>query len=160
MLIADTENARVLAVQLSPSGPTGPVAPSAVTVVAGTVELIPISGFTPASGYNGDNIPATTAQLSAPIDVDAWSNGVLILDRDNHRIRKVTGALRYAAGGIIDTVAGTGSAAYNGDGIPAVNAALNTPLRFYLYEDDTYARVVVIVADTDNVRLRRFAFDR
>ncbi|MCA1683772.1 MAG: DUF11 domain-containing protein, partial [Actinobacteria bacterium] len=84
-----------------------------ITTVAGTgVE-----------GYNGDGIPATTAQLHHPSDmaVDAYGN-LYIADTFNNRIRKVDQS------GIISTVAGTGEAGYNGDGGPATSAQLNTPV--------------------------------
>jgi len=49
---------------------------------------------TGASGYNGDNIAATTAELTAPsmICLDNNSN-LLIADKNNHRIRKVDGSI-------------------------------------------------------------------
>ena len=46
-----------------------------------------------------------------------------IADIDNHRIRKVT-----VSTGIISTIAGTGTASYNGDGGLATSAALNQPI--------------------------------
>ncbi len=47
---------------------------------------------------------------------------VYIADYNNHRIRKVT-----ISTGIITTIAGTGTTAYNGDDIEATSAALNYP---------------------------------
>jgi fibronectin type 3 domain-containing protein len=73
-------------------------------------------------GYNADDIPATTAWLNNPVGVAVAANGaVFVADRDNHRVR------RFTEGGNIYTVAGTGSSAYNGDGILAINAHLYTP---------------------------------
>src|ERR1700733_13898473 len=74
-------------------------------------------------GYNGDGILATTAKINnAPrITTDACGN-VYIGDAANNRVRKVD-----VATGIITTVAGTGIAGYNGDGIPATTAQLNLP---------------------------------
>ena len=51
-----------------------------------------------------------------------------IADGDNSRIRKVDGATQ-----IITTVAGTGAAGYNGDGISAVEASLNKPQDLWLF---------------------------
>jgi DNA-binding beta-propeller fold protein YncE len=51
--------------------------------------------------------------------------------------------------GIITTVAGTGSAGYNGDGIPAVQAALAGPSGLAVGTDGT-----LYVADTFNGRIR------
>lgn len=64
-------------------------------------------------GFNSDNQPATTAQLTFPImlTIDP-SNNVYIADAGNHRIRRVA-----AGTGIITTVVGTGVAGYNGDGV-------------------------------------------
>jgi len=82
-----------------------------ITTVAGTG----------ASGYSGDNGPATQATLNAPGDVAVDNRGNLyIADSDNNVIRRVTN-------GTISTIAGTGHAGYNGDNIPATTALLNTP---------------------------------
>jgi hypothetical protein len=71
------------------------------------------------SGYSGDEGLATEAQLDSPGSVEVDSAGNLyVADTQNHRIRKVTPA------GIISTVAGNGSALYNGDGMLATTAAL------------------------------------
>ena len=47
---------------------------------------------------------------------------VYIADTDNNRIRKVT-----VSTGIIDTIAGTGTIGYSGDGGAATSAALYNP---------------------------------
>ncbi|HBY62448.1 MAG TPA: hypothetical protein DEH78_21710, partial [Solibacterales bacterium] len=88
------------------------VAAGVITTVAGTGT----------AGFTGDGGPATTASLRAPagVAVDAAGN-LFIADTGNQRIRKVT------AGGIISTIAGTGSPGFAGDGGPAVNARLNSP---------------------------------
>jgi hypothetical protein len=74
-------------------------------------------------GYNGDNIAATSAQLGYPASIALDSAGNLyIADFQNHRIREVS-----ATTGLISTIAGTGTAGYNGDGIAATSAELNYP---------------------------------
>jgi len=74
------------------------------------------------AGYNGDNIAATSAELDQPFDVAVDGAGNLyIADYSNQRIRKVN------PGGIITTVAGTGTASYNGDNISAASASLWGP---------------------------------
>jgi uncharacterized protein (TIGR03437 family) len=74
-------------------------------------------------GFAGDGGPATSASFSHPqgIAFDKAGN-LFISDNGNHRIRKVTPA------GIITTVAGNGTAAFSGDGGPATNASLNSPV--------------------------------
>jgi uncharacterized protein (TIGR03437 family) len=75
------------------------------------------------SDYSGDGGPATSAALNTPsgVAVDAAGN-IYIADTSNARIRKVTPA------GIITTVVGTGAFGYSGDGSPAVNATIRTPM--------------------------------
>ncbi len=102
LYIADIDNQRVRKVDTSGN----------ITTVAGTGT----------AGYNGDNIPATSAQLSDPEAVAVDGAGDLyIADRFNYRVRKVD------TSGNITTVAGTGTAGYNGDGIPASTAQLTEP---------------------------------
>jgi sugar lactone lactonase YvrE len=85
-----------------------------ITTVAGTG----------VAGFNGDDIPATTAQINAPrgIAVDARTNDLYITEHNGHRVRKVVRAT-----GIITTVTGTGLPGFNGDGIQATAAQVNTP---------------------------------
>lgn len=96
-------------------------------------------------GFNGDRIPAATATLSKPAGIafDAAGN-LLIADTGNHRVRKVS------PDGTITTIAGTGQAGFCGDGGPAVQACLNTPM-------DVKADGLgnIYVADTANNRVRK-----
>ncbi len=83
-----------------------------ITTVAGTGEL----------GFSGDNGPATSAKLSFPFRVAVDGAGALyILDMNNHRVRRVVG-------GIITTIVGSGGTGSTGDGGPADQATLGTPL--------------------------------
>ncbi len=73
-------------------------------------------------GYTSDGIPAITSEVHNPttVAVDAAGN-VYIADYANARVRMVN------TSGIISTVAGTGVAGYNFDGIQATAAKLNQP---------------------------------
>ncbi|HXB12827.1 MAG TPA: T9SS type A sorting domain-containing protein [Bacteroidia bacterium] len=96
------------------------------------------------NGYNGDGISATTAELSGPTGVAVDSHGnIFISDVFNQRVRKVN------ASGIISTVAGTGTAGYNGDGINATSAFINSP---YGLAVDPAGNLYI--GDYNNVRLR------
>ena len=90
-----------------------------ITTVAGTGTGM----FLGEGGYNGDNRPATTAQLNDPSGVVVDSAGnVFIADSGNNRVREV-----HASTGLITTVAGTGTAGYNGDNQFAARAELWGP---------------------------------
>jgi sugar lactone lactonase YvrE len=95
--------------------------------------------------YNGDNIPATTAQLSEPFGVALDSAGNLyIADLNNRRIREVN-----ASTGLISTVAGNGADGYNGDNISATSAELGSPEAVGL---DSAGNLYI--ADFDSQRIR------
>ena len=74
-------------------------------------------------GYAGDGGPATAAALNEPygVVVDRAGN-IYTADRLNRRVRRID-----ARSGIITTLAGTGEAAYSGDGGPAAAAGLAEP---------------------------------
>ena len=102
LYIADYLNQRIRKVDAS----------GTITTVAGNGTL----------GYSGDGGPATSAELDQPYGVAVDSAGNLyIADTFNQRIRKVD------ASGTITTVAGTGTAGYNGDNIAATSAELYRP---------------------------------
>jgi DNA-binding beta-propeller fold protein YncE len=94
-----------------------------ITTVAGTGE----------KGYSGDGGLATEAALSEPygIVVDHAGN-LYIADRLNRRVRRVD-----AKTGVITTLAGTGEAAYGGDGGLASEAGLAEPNGLALGPDET-----------------------
>ena len=109
----------------------------------GTIETLAGTGL---GGHSGDGGPATEAQIDSPLSVAVDIAGnVYIADQDNHRVRRI------APDGTIDTVAGTGSDGYGGDGGPATQALLNHPAGVAV---DAAGRVYV--ADAGNDRLRRF----
>ncbi len=126
LYIADTMNHRIRRVDAN----TG-----LITTIAGT--------GTPR--YAGDGGPATSAALNEPVGLALDRRGNLfVADQSNNRVRMID-----AATGEICTIAGTGQAAYNGDGMPAVDACLAGPSGLVFGEDgDLY------IADTFNGRIR------
>ncbi len=129
---SDYSNNRVFKVNVS----TG-----IVTVVAGL--------GTP--GYSGDGGPATGAQLRNPMGVAADGSGnVYIADTYNNVIRKVN------TSGVISTVAGTGTCAYDGDtttdGKPATQHSLCYPDQ--IATDSTGN---LFIADSSNYRIRELS---
>lgn len=97
------------------------------------------------NGSSGDGGPAIDAQLSGPTGVAVNVHGeVLISDTNNHRIRAV------GRNGTIQTVAGTGTGGYAGDGGPAVDAELFGPAQVAAAPDGSF-----LIADDLNQRVRR-----
>jgi cysteine-rich repeat protein len=129
VFVADTDNHVVRRIDID----------GTITTVAGTGS----------SGYNGDGIAATSAQLTSPygVAVDALGRA-LVADTLNLRVRRI------ALDGTIATVAGTGSPGYNGDGIAATSADLAGPIGIGV---DAQGRIVI--ADAINNRIRRVELD-
>src|SRR5579875_649189 len=105
------------------------------------------------AGYSGDGGPATQAQLNAPAGLALDAGGDLfIADAGNNVIREVT------PNGIIQTVAGNGTAGYSGDGGPATQAQLYTPSGIAvdssgnLYIADTANNVIREVTTDGNIQ--------
>jgi uncharacterized protein (TIGR03437 family) len=72
-------------------------------------------------GYAGDGGPAIEAELNNPCKIAVDQSGNLyIADQDNFRIRKVSG-------GVINTIAGTGTSGYDGDTGAATSADISSP---------------------------------
>ncbi|HTZ45974.1 MAG TPA: hypothetical protein VMH20_00175 [Verrucomicrobiae bacterium] len=113
-------------------------------VAASTGNISTVAGSNSA-GYSGDGAAATNAQLSEPygVFVDSLGN-IFIADTLNSAVREVV-----AVNGNIQTVAGTGTAGYSGDGGGGNLAQLANPLG--VAEDATGD---IFVADTDNSRVR------
>ena len=96
-------------------------------------------------GYSGDNGLGINAQLEGARDVAIDHHGnVYIADANSNCIRKVTPT------DTITTIAGTGIAGYNGDGILATTAQLNYP---YGLTVDSSGNIYI--ADGQNHRIRK-----
>ncbi len=97
-------------------------------------------------GYSGDGGPAVHAQIASPHGTALDRHGnIYIADLKNDRIRKVD-----ATTGIITTAAGNGEHGYSGDGGPATEAMLASPIAaFATAEGDLY------IADHRNSRIRK-----
>src|ERR1019366_1873335 len=94
--------------------------------------------------FNGDNGPATSAQIIEPEGVAVDSAGNLYFpDHVHDSIRKVSG-------GVITTVAGNGTFGYSGDNGPATSAQLGGP---YGVAVDTAGSLYI--GDAVNNRVRK-----
>jgi trimeric autotransporter adhesin len=126
--IADTDNDRIRKVA---------AAAGIISTVAGTI-----------TGYAGDGGLATAAKLKKPsgVWVDAAGN-IYIADTDNHALRLVN-----IHTGFIGTMAGTGTAGYNGDSQAAVQARLNSPRGVALGLTRGGGRIYI--SDSGNNRIR------
>ncbi len=126
LLIADSNNYRIR--RLASDGTIATVAGSTL------------------AGFSGDGGPATSASLRGPnaVQVDQAGN-LYISDASNYRIRRV------GTDGVISTVAGTGSAGYNGDGSPATAYALNGSSAIV----PAPSGCSVYIADSSNLRIRQ-----
>ncbi|HVU03194.1 MAG TPA: hypothetical protein VHE30_15645 [Polyangiaceae bacterium] len=138
LLIADTGNNVIRRVTPGADGIIGDGDPSEeiISTIVGTGER----------GFDGDGGPATSAQLSSPVDVAVAKDGTFfIADRGNSCVRRVS------PDGIITTAAGTcGTPGFEGDGVLATEAGLRNPYGVAL-DDHGY----LYVSDTRNDCIRR-----
>jgi len=89
--------------------------------VLATGNILPVAGDGTSTGPPLAGDAATSASLDDPASVTVDGAGNLyIAGRGQNRIRKVTGAT-----GIITTLAGNGTAAYAGDGLPSTDASVS-----------------------------------
>jgi cysteine-rich repeat protein len=103
----------------------------------------------PPSGFSGDGGPATNALFATPNAVAIDELGrVVIADTENHRVRRIDET------GVVTTIAGTGVAGFSGDGDLATQATLNEP--YGVFVD---AAGIILIADTQNERIRRIGAD-
>jgi TonB family protein len=123
LYISDSADARIR--KVTPDG--------AINTVAGT-------GM---PGFSGDGGPATSAELTAPIHIATDVAGNLYI-LGGARVRKVT------TGGVITTIAGTGTTGFAGDGGPATSAPLTGP-----YSIAVDAAGNLYIAERGNHRVRK-----
>jgi len=110
----------------------------------GTIRTV-AGGGTITPGGNGDGGPATGTQLLQPRDVAVDPDGTFyISDFGAHRVYRVT------PGGILTTVAGTGSAGFSGDSGAAQLAQLKSPAGLA-----SGTNGALYIADSANNRIRR-----
>jgi trimeric autotransporter adhesin len=86
--------------------------------------------------YAGDGGRALDASFAAPMFVLSDRAGVLyVADQQANRVRRIS------TDGVIQTIAGTGSASTSGDGGPAVQAAVNSPSHLAFDSDQRHLYV-------------------
>lgn len=130
-------------------GGTGLAPDSRVRKVDVTTGIITTVAGTVTAGYNGDDIPATSAMLNGPrgVAVDPVGN-LFIADTLNSRVRRVD-----AQSGIITTVAGTGIPGFSGEGSSPTAASMFYPRYVSLdHAGNLY------ISDAGNSRIRRVTF--
>ncbi len=124
-------------------------ATTTITVTTGVISCTTASNISTfagdhVNGYNGDGGMATAAETGSSYGVAADGVGnVYITDYFNNVVRKVDPS------GVISTIAGTGAAGYNGDGIAATSAQLNGPMGITLDGAGN-----IYIADKYNERIR------
>ncbi len=113
----------------------------------GTGTVSTVAGIAGTTAYSGDGGPATSAALFNPTAVAVGPTGLtlFIADTFNNAIREVN-----LTNGVINTVAGTGTAGYTGDGGAATSAELFDPSGVAV---DSAGNVYI--ADSDNNVVRK-----
>ncbi len=97
------------------------------------------------SGFTGDGGFATSARLDSPSGIAVNSYGdIFIADTGNQRIRMIDHGTDD-----ISTIAGTGTAGYNGDGSTPTTLRLNNPRGLAVSGTSVY------IADQSNHRIRK-----
>jgi len=126
LYVADTGNHRIRKIS----------ADAFLTTIAGTFE----------PGFSADGQQALRSRFSGPTGVAADTLGnVYVADKGNHRIRMIR------PNGLVFTIAGNGTAGFNGDGIGNLSL-LSAPHGISVDGDDR-----IVVADSGNHRVRRIA---
>ena len=131
LYVSDTLNQRIRRIDLESKE---------ITTIAGNGE----------AGFSGDGGPAIEASLNFPRKLTIGPDERLYFaDQNNHRIRAID-----LDSGDIETVAGSGEQGFDGDGVPAVEAALDRPSGVTFGADGA-----MYVLDTFNSRIRRVVME-
>src|SRR5205823_4020452 len=115
-----------------------------VVQATGTLEVVAGTGST---GFNGDQADATQATLYTPYQIHIRGDYLYIADMNNHRIRRVN---IHVSPRPIDTIAGTTSGGFSGDGDAAVVTQLYNPSSVW-----TDTNGDVYISDRSNQRIRK-----
>jgi RHS repeat-associated protein len=107
---------------MSPTDPSVLYKGDGTTIKNNTQIITPMAG-NGQQGFSGDGGPAIQAILNGPWNMTVDKTGTIyIADTNNHRVRKVD------KNGIITTIAGNGQWYTSGDGGPATQAGVGSPV--------------------------------
>jgi len=138
--IADTFNSAIRVINPG----TQPITIAGTTIPAG--DILTVAGTLGRDGYSGDAGAPNAALLNTPwgVSVDSLGN-LFIADTDNSAIRQIV-----AVTATIQTIAGTGTAGFSGDGGPGTSATLDGPQSAVLSGAGN-----ILVADSQSSRIRK-----
>jgi hypothetical protein len=156
LLASQATNGDYLILAVNPQDPTSPASTSITlgTTVVGPGETVVVAG----GGLDrADGAAATDARIDDAVVVVVGPDGeIYYVERTLGDVRVVnttpaplTIGGRVVATGTVDTVAGTGSLGFDGDGGPARAARLSGPSSIEVTAD-----LVLFIADTNNQRVR------
>lgn len=113
--------------------------------VSGQVSVAVGTGVVPGTPPFGDGGPALAAQVTHPDGVSIGPDGLLyFVDTEHHLVRRVN------ADGNVESLIGTGTPGYTGEGLPATRSPIRRPRGFTVAPDGS-----VYVVDSNNQRIRR-----
>lgn len=140
LYVADTFNSAIRVINPG----TQAITIAGTSIPAG--DILTIAGTLGRDGYTGDAGAPNAALLNTPwgVSVDSLGN-IFISDTDNSAIRQVV-----AVTATIQTIAGTGTAGFSGDGGSATSASLDGPQSAVLSSTGN-----ILIADSQSSRVRQ-----